>query len=248
LAHESFSISEVIPAPPEEIYSAWLDTSAHSAFTGEEATVEPFVGGRHTAFGGYAEGTNLELHPGRRIVQTWRSKDFPDESPDSRVEVTLEETVGGTVVTIFHSELPSGQSERYREGWLRNYLDALKQYFASGAESDGGLGLGDDDDDGEPTAVITQPPPPPPPRKAAAANGAPRHTTRAASPSKKAAARRPAAKAKAKAKAKVKAKGKKTARKARAAARKSPARAMAKAKGGKAKSKASRAGKRRGRR
>ena len=43
MAHESFSVSEVIPAPPEQIYAAWLDETKHSAFTGDQATVEPFV-------------------------------------------------------------------------------------------------------------------------------------------------------------------------------------------------------------
>ena len=135
MAHESFSVSEVIPAPPQRIYSAWLDAEEHSAFTGDEATVEPFVGGRHSAFGGYAEGTNLELLPGRRIVQTWRSRDFPEGSPDSRLEVTLEETLGGTVVTILHTEVPTGQAEQYRDGWVKYYLEPLKEFFSSDAEA-----------------------------------------------------------------------------------------------------------------
>ena len=152
MAHDSFSVSDVIPAPPERIYSAWLDAAAHTAFTGEEATFEPYVGGRHTAFGGYSEGTNLELLPGRRIVQSWRAKDFPEGSPDSRLEVTLEETVGGTVVTILHSELPSGQSERYRDGWVKFYLEPLKTFFSSEDDED----VEDDDDDEEVAPSVSE--------------------------------------------------------------------------------------------
>jgi uncharacterized protein YndB with AHSA1/START domain len=198
---ESFSVSDVIPAEPERIYSAWLDAASHSAFTGEEATFEPFVGGRHTAFGGYSEGTNLELLPGRRIVQSWRAKDFPEGSPDSRLEVTLEETLGGTVVTILHSEIPGGQSERYREGWVKFYLEPLKQFFAADdaasagpTDEDSDEGDEDDEDEEDDESTVESPPPletavPAKPKRAAAAPSA----------TAKAAARKPAKRAVAKA-------------------------------------------------
>jgi uncharacterized protein YndB with AHSA1/START domain len=131
VTYDSLSLSEIIPARPERIYTAWLSSEEHSAFTGDKATVEPFVGGAHSSFDGYAIGRNVELLPGRRIVQTWRAEDFPLGSPDSRVEVTLEETVGGTMVTILHTEIPSGQGSSYRDGWLKYYLEPLKGYFVA---------------------------------------------------------------------------------------------------------------------
>src|SRR4249920_2350218 len=99
VTNESILISEVIPATPERIFSAWMDSAEHSAFTGEEATVVPKVGGEHQSAGGYIKGRTLELHEGTRIVQSWRTTEFPPESPDSRVEITLEPTLGGTLVT-----------------------------------------------------------------------------------------------------------------------------------------------------
>lgn len=129
MAYDSLSISEVIPATAERIYEAWLSSDEHTAFTGDKALVEPFVGGKHSTFDGYAVGQTVELQPGRRIVQTWRAEDFPIGSPDSRVEVTLEETVGGTMVTILHTDIPSGQGSSYRDGWLKYYLEPLKGYF-----------------------------------------------------------------------------------------------------------------------
>ena len=221
MAHESFSVSEVIPATPDLIYSAWLDTTAHSAFTGDEASVEPFVGGRHSSFGGYAEGTTLELSPGRRIVQTWRSKDFPDGTPDSRLEVTLEETLGGTMVTIQHTEIPSGQGERYREGWVKFYLQALKQYFAGQGVSDdeGEAAAGDDD-------VTTETAAAPAPRKASS-NGASKPHRAAMAKKKPTAAKAAAAPRKA-----TKAKARKpAAKKVAAVAHKRPAAKTARAKG-----------------
>jgi uncharacterized protein YndB with AHSA1/START domain len=131
VTYDSLSLSEVIPARPERIYAAWLSSDEHTAFTGDKAVVEPFVGGKHSAFDGYAVGQTVELQPGRRIVQTWRAEDFPLGSPDSRVEVTLEETVGGTMVTILHTDIPSGQGASYRDGWVKFYLEPLKGYFVA---------------------------------------------------------------------------------------------------------------------
>src|SRR5262245_48397237 len=111
---ETVLVSEVIPATRERIYAAWLDSGEHSAFTGDAALIDPKVGGKHSTFGGYATGTNVELEPYRRIVQTWRSSEFPDGSPDSRLEVTLEETAGGTLVTMLHTDIPQGHADRYR--------------------------------------------------------------------------------------------------------------------------------------
>lgn len=131
MTYDSLSISEVIPASPDRIYAAWLSSAEHSAFTGDKATVEPYVGGKHSSFDGYAVGRTIELQPGRRIVQTWRAEDFPIGSPDSRIEVTLEETVGGTMLTILHTEIPSGLGTSCRDSWLKYYLEPLKGYFVA---------------------------------------------------------------------------------------------------------------------
>ena len=129
MAYESFLVSEVVPAEPARIYAAWLNSAEHNAFTGDDASIEPFVGGKHSSFGGYSFGSTVELQPGARIVQTWRAQDFPPGTPDSRVEVTLEPTLGGTMVTIFHTEIPSGLSDACRDGWMKFYLEPLKKYF-----------------------------------------------------------------------------------------------------------------------
>lgn len=130
MTNESILISEVIPATPQRIFSAWMDSAEHSAFTGDEAVVVPEVGGEHQSAGGYIKGRTLELNEGSRIVQSWRTTEFPAESPDSRVEITLEPTLGGTLVTLLHTDIPVGQGDRYRQGWNEYYLTRLKTYFA----------------------------------------------------------------------------------------------------------------------
>jgi uncharacterized protein YndB with AHSA1/START domain len=126
---EEIRVSSLIQASPNSIYAAWLDERRHGAFTGGRATVEPWVGGRHTAWDGYIEGILVELDTGRKIVMTWRTTEFPEDAPDSSVEVHLEPVAGGTKVTIAHTQIPDGQGAQYKDGWRTHYLDPMKKFF-----------------------------------------------------------------------------------------------------------------------
>ena len=124
----SFEVSTTIPAPPERIYHAWLDSQAHSEMTGAGATVSDQPGEHFQAWDGYIQGRNLELEPGRRIVQAWRTVEFADDEPDSRLEITLQAVPDGTLVTIHHSELPP-HGMQYEQGWQESYFDPMRAYF-----------------------------------------------------------------------------------------------------------------------
>ncbi len=65
----------------------------------------------------------------RRIVQRWRTLEFPAEAPDSLLEITLEPSNGGTLITIDHSEIPGGQGDSYKTGWVDNYFDPMDEHF-----------------------------------------------------------------------------------------------------------------------
>lgn len=124
-----FKLSAVIPAPPAEIYKAWLSTKGHTEMTGSSAKVTGKVGGRFSAWDGYIFGRTLELEPNQRIVQAWRTSEFPDMAPDSRVEVYLEKAKGGTKVTLTHTDIPPGQVDSYKQGWKDFYFRPMKEYF-----------------------------------------------------------------------------------------------------------------------
>ena len=124
-----FTISDVIPANASEIYEAWLSSNGHAAMTGSPAQVDGTVGGEFSAWDGYISGSTLDLRPNERIVQAWRTSEFPEGAPDSRVEVLLEEVNGGTMVTITHSSIPKDQADSYRQGWEDFYFKPMKDYF-----------------------------------------------------------------------------------------------------------------------
>ena len=125
-----FIIAETIPANASEIYSAWLNSEGHAEMTGSPAQVDGKAGGKFTAWDGYIFGTTLDVQPNQRIVQAWRTSEFPDNSPDSHIEILLEEVPGGTKVTLSHSDLPEDQIESYRQGWEDFYFKPMKYFFS----------------------------------------------------------------------------------------------------------------------
>jgi uncharacterized protein YndB with AHSA1/START domain len=120
-----------LPVSPTRIYDAFLDAEQHSAMTGASATSEPRIGGRFTAWDGYIEGTYVELVPGARIVARWRTSEFPEGSPDSRLEIQFAENGAGTKLTLIHSDIPDGQASSYLRGWEDYYFTPMREHFAS---------------------------------------------------------------------------------------------------------------------
>ncbi len=124
----SFTVSDRIPATPQAVYVAWMSSDRHSAMTGGRAEIDRRIGGAFQAWDGYIAGTTLELEPGRRIVQSWRTSDFATEDPDSRIELLLEPAGQGTLVTLHHTSIPEGQSG-YEQGWQDKYFDPMRAFF-----------------------------------------------------------------------------------------------------------------------
>jgi activator of HSP90 ATPase len=124
-----FKLIVTLHASAEEIFNAWLSSDGHSTMTGSAAKVDGKVGGAFTAWDGYIFGKTLEMESPRRIVQAWRTSEFPEGTPDSRVEILLDEARDGTKLTLIHSDMPEGQVESYKQGWEDFYFKPMKEYF-----------------------------------------------------------------------------------------------------------------------
>ncbi len=77
-----FELSCTLPASPEAVYEAWLSSAAHGAMTGAKTKASKRVGAAFSAWDGYIVGKNIELVPGKRIVQSWRTSEFGADDPD----------------------------------------------------------------------------------------------------------------------------------------------------------------------
>ena len=95
------------------------------------ATISAKVGGKFTAWDGYIFGKNLELEPGRKIVQGWTTTEWPEGYPPSRLEITLRKRPGGTELKMVHSNVPAEQKDEYAGGWRSFYWEPLEAHFKS---------------------------------------------------------------------------------------------------------------------
>lgn len=131
---DEFEVSVELPVGVEELYAAWLNSEEHAAFTGSKAVIDPRAGGKFTAWDGYIEGETLELDANRRILQSWRTVEFAEDAPDSKIEVVFEDVEGGAKLTLRHSSLQPGDGEKYAKGWEESYFVPMRAYYAEKAE------------------------------------------------------------------------------------------------------------------
>jgi uncharacterized protein YndB with AHSA1/START domain len=116
-------------ASPRAVYEALLDSRKHAAFTGRPARIERRPGGRFTAYGTYLRGVTVELVPNKRIVQLWRSRNWPPYHY-STVTFALAAAPGGRTRLRFTQEgVPDNDYRAKRSGWVTAYWDKMKRYL-----------------------------------------------------------------------------------------------------------------------
>jgi activator of HSP90 ATPase len=127
---QSIRQTVIIKASPKRVYDTLLDAQRFSAFTsGAPAEIDAQAGGAFSCFGGMITGRNLELLPGRRIVQAWRAGNWPD-GVYSIVRFELEPQGSDTKLTLEHAAFPEGTAEHLEGGWHKMYWEPLQKYFA----------------------------------------------------------------------------------------------------------------------
>jgi len=125
-----------LPGTPDEVYTALMTTKGHGGFTGAPARISGRVGGTFTAWGDYIHGKNLELVPGKRILQLWRPTDDtwpPDHY--SKVRFVLTSVRGGTRLRFTHSLVPLEHIGHLSAGWKQSYWNPLTRYLRAQAET-----------------------------------------------------------------------------------------------------------------
>ena len=127
------TIKQVITlsAPAPVVFEALANPKIHSVFTSAKATGRTRIGAKVTAHDGYIEGRILEVIPGRKIVQEWKTAEWPEGFPPSHLVWSIVKTARGSRLTMIHSCVPAGQAARYRQGWHEYYWTPLKAYLAT---------------------------------------------------------------------------------------------------------------------
>jgi len=121
-----------IKASPAKVYNAFMNEKQHQAFTGQSAKIENKKGGRFATCGDQNYGYTIFLDKGKRIIQAWTLKDFPDNRY-SIIDITLNETNKGYTELNFHqSGIPNEFLKHLKNGWKAVYWKPLKAYLEKG--------------------------------------------------------------------------------------------------------------------
>ena len=112
-----------------------LLSKVHTEFTGSEAKCSARVRGRFKAWNKYISGKNVELVEGKKIVQEWKTSEWPEGYKPSILKISLKKDDGGTRISMIQSRVPASQVDQYDKGWYESYWEPLKRYFRAKARS-----------------------------------------------------------------------------------------------------------------
>lgn len=110
---------------PHEVYETLMDSKKHSEFTESEAKISRNINGKFSAWGGDISGTNLELVKDKKIVQKWRSNDWP-EGHYSTATFELKKVGGKTKLIFTQIDVPEDNYDSIKQGWIDFYWNKMK--------------------------------------------------------------------------------------------------------------------------
>jgi activator of HSP90 ATPase len=125
----------IIEATAAQVYAVLTDAEKFAAATGKPAHLSDEEGSSFSIFGGRVEGRQIELAPGRRVVQAWR---FGGNHPDvweagvySVVRFTLHPEGAATKFVIDHDGIPSEWHEHIESNYPTFYQEPLSRYLTA---------------------------------------------------------------------------------------------------------------------
>jgi len=108
------------PRTPQEVYQMLTNEDELSKLTGVTCTFSAKPGGKFSYFDGGSgvviSGTNLFLMDNVKILQSWRSNDWP-QNIFSTVKITLQKVEDGTHVSMTQSDVPPTSIKKMGEYW-----------------------------------------------------------------------------------------------------------------------------------
>lgn len=117
----------IFSTTPEKLYDMLLSSKAMSAIHHGKTTMNKRANGKFTVFDGYCHGYNIELVPGRKIVQAWH---FNEEGwPDDHFSICtflLEPTAKGTKLTFIQEDVPASAYDGLKQGWKDYYWEPIQ--------------------------------------------------------------------------------------------------------------------------
>lgn len=116
----------IIPASPEEVYTALTNPITIQLWSGDSAQMSTEPGSEFSLFEGNIVGKNLEFEENKMIVQEWY---FGDQSEKSIVTIKLHPHKNGTSAELKHLNIPDQDFEDIKEGWSESYFGAIIEFY-----------------------------------------------------------------------------------------------------------------------
>lgn len=123
---KDFKAYYIIPASPEDIYTALTNPLTIELWTGEDAIMSTEPGSEFSLWEGSISGINLEFEQDKKIVQQWF---FGEQEEPSIVTIKLHAHKDGTSVELRHTNIPDEDYDDIVEGWEDTYFGALMEFY-----------------------------------------------------------------------------------------------------------------------
>lgn len=117
----------VLPAAPEEIYTALTNPLTIELWTGEPAEMTTEPGSEFSMWDGSIVGKNIEFEENKKIVQQWY---FDGQEAESIVTIKLHPDKNGTSAELRHTNIPDSDYEDMTDGWNDAYFGSLFEFFS----------------------------------------------------------------------------------------------------------------------
>jgi len=115
-------------ATPEAVYAALTDGAVFGEITGAPAQIANTAGGEASLFGGQIAARNVELVPGKRVVQAWRAGNWED-GLYSLARFELKADGKKTKVVFDHTGYPDDGHDMLEGGWHKMYWEPMAKRF-----------------------------------------------------------------------------------------------------------------------
>lgn len=116
----------IIPASPEEVYTALINPLTIQLWSGEKAVMSAEPGTEFELFEGSIVGKNLAFEEGKKIEQQWY---FGEQEEPSVVTIKLHPHKYGTSAELRHTNIPDEDYEDIVEGWDEAYFGAIIEFY-----------------------------------------------------------------------------------------------------------------------
>jgi len=118
----------LLKGSPKAVYHTLKDSGLHSGFTGSKAVIGVKVGSAFSVWDGGINGINLVLEPNKKIVQAWRTEEWP-KAHYSVAVFDLIKTECGTKIVFDQYGVPADDYKNIGAGWKTYYWIPLKEMF-----------------------------------------------------------------------------------------------------------------------